>query len=82
MVNFVNKISCLNNKFINTCTSRSRWQDDLNFLMALVYKHICSNESKNNKTVETRVHYLREPMYTQRKWLPCVSFSNIMDHDI
>ena len=49
--------------------------------MALVYKHICCNDSKNNKTVETCVHYLREPMYTQQ-WFPCVSFSNIMDPDI
>ena len=52
--------------------------------MSLVYKHICCNDNdhKNNKTVATCVHYLREPMYTQHKWFPCVSFSNIMDPDI
>ena len=54
----------------------------LNFLLALVYKQICCNDSKNNKTVATCVHYLREPMYTQHKWFPCVSFSNIMHPNI
>ena len=50
--------------------------------MALVYKHICCNDSTNNKTVANCLLYLREPMYTQHKWFPCVSFGNIMDPDI